>query len=76
MAASAYVGALTLVMGLSAFMPGDSHFNVIELLSQVSHAVRVRLCVVCGVWCVLSGHGMSRRSDATARHEPPCAPTS
>ena len=43
MAATGYLGALTMVLGLSRFIKGESHFNVIRILDN---PVEVR----CGEW--------------------------
>ena len=34
MVATGFAGAFALVLGASAFLPGRSHFNVIELISN------------------------------------------
>jgi hypothetical protein len=43
MAATAYLGAVTLVLGASKFLRGESHFNVISILGDPAR-------VHCGEW--------------------------
>ena len=64
MVATGFAGAFALVLGASAFLPGRSHFNVIELISnpKAAHCTQWQCYAVSMGWVVFGVLGVTAQA--------------